>query len=608
MVCDGVGPRERAHMTTPPKRAPADKVRQLREAVRAFQHEVVNEQGVRLLRQFPGDPSVLTCLAHSALALGDRDRALYFAREAEHATADDPSMIAHTAHILGVMGQLDEAEQKFIRVLDMRPGDANFTQGLIAVMVAQRRHADVERKCREGLAKAPNDAKLVTTLAYALTCLNQYDEAVRVLEQAAPAHPMDIFLHNQWCFNIHHLPDATPAQVRKVHEAFGAVLERVEPSKPVTFTQTPDPGRKLRVGIVSPDLITNVVATFIEPVFAHRDASRYELYAYMTRPNEDEVTARLRRMTDVWRTVAGITQRQLAQRLRDDQLDVVIDLAGHSKGFNLAALHLRPAPVQATYLGYAGTTGLTAIDYRIVDSITDPPGEADSHTVERLVRLDPCFVCFTPPPDAPEVTARPADASITFGSFNAVRKINQRVVALWARVLRDVPGSRLLLKSFDLADQHTQDNLRARFIAEGIADDRIVTLKPLRPMSEHLGQYAEVDIGLDPFPYNGTTTTCEAMWMGVPVVTKAGDRHAARVGMSLMNATGLNNLVARSDDEYVAIATALARDHARRAALRAGLREQMRASTLMKQPAFAARFYDVVRAMWRGWCATQSTG
>lgn len=593
-------------MTTPAKRAPADKVRQLREAVRAFQHEAVSKQGMQLLRQFPGDPSILTCLAHSALALGDRDRALYFARDAERAAPGDPSMIAHTAHILGVMGQLEEAEQKFIRVLDMRPNDANFTQGLVAVMVAQRRHADVERKCRECLTRTPNDAKLVTTLAYALTCLNQYDEAVRVLERAAPSHPTDIFLHNQWCFNIHHLPDASPAQVRAVHEAFDAVLERVEPSKPVTFTQTPDPERRIRIGIVSPDLITNVVATFIEPVFAHRDSSRYELYAYMTRPNEDEVTARLRAMTDVWRNASAVTQRQLAQRLRDDHLDVIIDLAGHSKGFNLAALHLRPAPIQATYLGYAGTTGVHAVGYRIVDSITDPPGDSDTHTVEKLIRLDPCFICFTPPPDAPEVAARPADAPITFGSFNAVRKINQQVVALWARVLREVPGSRLLLKSFDLADQQTQDNLRARFVAEGIDGARVLTLKPLAPMRDHLGQYAEVDIALDPFPYNGTTTTCEAMWMGVPVVTKIGDRHAARVGASLLHAAELPDLIANDDDAYVAIAASLARGHARRAELRARLREQMRTSTLMNQPAFAARFYDVVRTMWREWCVTQS--
>jgi len=591
-------------MNPPAKRAPADKLKQLRDAVRAFQHDVVSEQGMRLLRQFPGDPNVLTCLAHSALARGERDRALYFAREAERSTPADPAMIAHTAHILGVMGQLDEAEQKFLHVLKMRPHDANFTQGLIAVMVAQRRHADVEKMCRDCLTRTPGDAKLVTTLAYALTCLNQYDEAVRVLEHAAPAHPTDIFLHNQWCFNIHHLPDASPARVRAVHEAFGAVLERLEPSKRVSFSQSPDPERRLRIGIVSPDLITNVVATFIEPVFAHRDPARYELYAYMTRPNEDEVTARLRGMTDVWRNMAAVTQRQLGQRLRDDALDVVIDLAGHSKGFNLAALHLRPAPVQITYLGYAGTTGVPAIGYRFVDSITDPPGESDTHAVEKLVRLDPCFVCFTPPADAPEVVARPADAPITFGSFNAVRKINQHVVALWARVLREVPASRLMLKSLDLADQQTQENLRARFAAEGIDADRVLTLKPLTPMRDHLAQYSHVDIALDPFPYNGTTTTCEALWMGVPVVTKIGDRHAARVGASLLHAAGLPDLIAADDDGYVAVAAALARDLARLAALRAGLRAQVRASTLMNQPMFAARFYDGVRTAWREWCAT----
>ncbi|MDX2117320.1 MAG: tetratricopeptide repeat protein [Planctomycetota bacterium] len=588
-------------------RAPADKVRALKELGRTFRHADAIEQGMRLLRQFPTDPDVLTCLAGSCLALGERDRALYFAREAEALMPAEPMLIAHTAHILGTMGNLDEAEARFRRVLTMRPGDANFTQGLIGVLLGRRLHAEIEQLCREGLARNPRDAKLITTLAYALTGLNRYDEAVELLEREAPNHPTDIFLYNQWCFNIHHVPDVSPRKVREVHEKFNDVLERLAPSQPVRFSQSRDPERRLRIGIVSPDLITNVVATFIEPVFTHRDAAQFELYAYMTRANEDHVTRRLREKTDVWRSVPGLTQRQLGDKLRDDRLDIVIDLCGHAKSFSLAALHLRPAPVQFTYLGYAGTTGVKAIDYRIVDSITDPPGESDTHAVERLVRLDPCFVCFTPPEGAPPVADRASDAPhapLTFGSFNAVRKINQSVVALWSRLLRETPGSRLMLKAFDLKDAQTRARMMERFALEGIDRERVTLLEPTDDATSHLDAYRHIDIGLDPFPYNGTTTTCEAMWMGVPVVTLIGDRHAARVGASLLTVVGMHECIAQNPDEYIRLCRELATDAPRRTALRATLRERLRSSPLMDQPAFSRRFYAALRDAWRTWCTS----
>jgi len=583
---------------------PPEKVRALRALVLSRKFDAVLDEGVRLLRQHPGNADILSCLAHACISTNQNERALYFASQAEAARPNDLSLTAHVAHVLGVMGRRDEAEAKFRHVVAQRPDDANFYQGLVSILIAQRRYAEVEKLCRAGLAKRPDDAQLTTGLSYALTCLNDYAGAVQALEDAAPHHPTDLFLHNQWCFNIHHLPDASPTRVREVHEKFNAVLERLEPTREVVYPQSREPERRLRVGILSPDLCTNVVSTFLEPVFTHRDRERFELHGFLSRPIEDEVTRRLRGKCDSWHTFAAVSQRQVAERLREARLDVVIETAGHAKGFNLGALHLRPAPAQATYLGYAGTTGVRAIGWRIVDSITDPPGENDAHVTERLMRIDPCFLCFTPPPNAPEVSVRPTDGPITFGSFNAVRKLNQRVVAHWSRLLRAVPDARLVLKSLDMGEEQTQENLYARFAAEGIARDRVTLLKPFKPARDHLSQYAEIDIGLDPFPYNGTTTTCEAMWMGVPVVAMVGDRHAARVGMSLLSAVGLSDLIAHDEDHSIAITVALANDRTRLTALRSGLRERMRASVLMDEKAFAARFYDAVRMMWRAWCTS----
>jgi predicted O-linked N-acetylglucosamine transferase (SPINDLY family) len=287
-----------------------------------------------------------------------------------------------------------------------------------------------------------------------------------------------------------------------------------------------------------------------------------------------------------------------------DGIDILVDLAGHTAENRLLVFARKPAPVQITWLGYPNTTGMPVMDYRLTDEIADPPGEAGHYHSETLIRLPDGFLCYSPPDDAPEVSGLPARQSvrITFGSFNNLPKINEAVIALWSRLLLQVPQSDLLLKSKQFADAHVRQRFLDLFTSHGIAAERI-TLQPRVPSTAgHLALYDRVDIGLDPFPYNGTTTTCEALWMGVPVITLRGDRHAGRVGASLLTRVGLKELIAESEAHYIEIGKKLARDLDGLEELRTDLRARMQASTLCDGQSFARMMENTFRLFWKTWC------
>jgi predicted O-linked N-acetylglucosamine transferase (SPINDLY family) len=295
----------------------------------------------------------------------------------------------------------------------------------------------------------------------------------------------------------------------------------------------------------------------------------------------------------------------LDRTIRESGIDVLIELAGHSSGGRLAALDRKPAPVIATAIGYPNTTGHPAVDIRIVDSVTDPPG-SDRLCTERLARIDPCFLCYRPPDGAPEPELPEASAPITFGSFNLTSKVGDATLALWSDVMAAVPEARMLVKSLNMADRSTQSRIVERMTRAGIAAERIDTMPFAASVAEHLSMYRRVHVALDTTPYNGTTTTCEALWMGVPVVTVAGDGHAGRVGMSLLAAAGLPELIAADGAEFVRTAARLVRDRPRLEALRSGLRDSLRASALLDQSAYGTRIFGALRQEWMRWCGDQA--
>jgi predicted O-linked N-acetylglucosamine transferase (SPINDLY family) len=381
----------------------------------------------------------------------------------------------------------------------------------------------------------------------------------------------------------------------------GAVLARVEAWRE-RGRWTPGCGRALRVGVLSPDLRSHSVAFFIEPFFEGHDRAQIELVAFSNAREGDGVTARLRRHVREWHETADLTDLGVAELVASRGIDLLLDLAGLTVGNRIPCLSLKPAPVLATYCGYPDTTGLSTVDYRIVDSWTDPVAPAyDARATERLWRLDPCFLCYKPVPNPPAPRRENAGtAQMTFGCFNASRKISEPAARSWGRIMSRVPGSRLLLKSFDLADKDAAARLGAMLEAAGIEPGRVEILPATKGLAEHLEMYARVDVALDPFPYNGTTTTCEALLMGVPTVCMEGDRHASRVGVSLMHAAATPELVAPTLEAYEHLAAELVQDGARLDAYRASLRARLLEGALCDAPAFVARFQNALVQMAQG--------
>lgn len=473
--------------------------------------------------------------------------------------------------IYKVLGRLDEAVRELRIAAQLDPASADAHGNLGATLCDVGCHAEAEMHLRRSLALAADRPKMHSNL---LLCLNYRD-------------------------------DIAPEQVFAEHLAWSKQHAVPVGTSPFVHANERDAERRLRLGYVSADFRRHSVAYFAAPVIAAHDRARYEVICYSDVPAGDDVTEQFRRASDHWRDIFRLRDEELADLVRSDAVDILVDLAGHTGKHRLLAFARKPAPVQVTWLGYPNTTGLLTMDYRLSDAHADPPGAADRLHSERLVRLERGFLCYAPPPDSPDVTGPPllAGPCVTFGCFNNLAKLGGRTIAIWARLLKSLPQASLLLKAAGLASQSARCRLQERFSAQGIEPGR-VKMHGLEPsLQRHLAMYGGVDIALDVYPYNGATTTCEALWMGVPVVTLAGDRHASRVGASILNRVGLADLVAESADQYIDKASRLAASPARLAELRSGMRERLAASPLLDATSFTAQLEVALRRMWREWCA-----
>jgi protein O-GlcNAc transferase len=347
------------------------------------------------------------------------------------------------------------------------------------------------------------------------------------------------------------------------------------------------------------------VSFFCEPLFAAHDRDQVEVYCYSDVAVADQVTQRIKSAADSWCDCLGLTDEVLAQRIRGDRIDLLVDLSGHTAMNRLSLFARKPAPVQVSWLGYPGTTGLQAMDYRLTDAVADPEGEADRCHSEELYRLPGGFLCYAPPRAAPRVTGLPlaGNGFVTFGSFNNLPKLTAEVLELWAELLRQLPRARLLLKNKFFANALIRQRMLESFGRLGITAERISVLPAEPSIQAHLECYGKVDISLDPFPYNGTTTTFESLWMGVPTVTLSGERHAGRVGTSILTALGLTGHIAATPQQYLDIARGLAGDAAGLAALRSSLRDRLAGSQLCDAQLFAGKVEAAYRLMWQRHCA-----
>jgi predicted O-linked N-acetylglucosamine transferase (SPINDLY family) len=462
--------------------------------------------------------------------------------------------------------------------------------------------------CKKAQALRADFAESYNNLARTLKYSGRVHESIAWYEKSLALAPQTAFVHSNLLYALAYLEDVSPETVLRAHrdwaERHGATIARRFCDHPNRI----DPRRRLQVGYVSPDFRQHPVATFIEPVLAGHDRSAVEVICFSDVRQKDAVTRRLRRLADQWFDTAGVTDLRLAEMIQAAGVDILVDLAGHTAGNRMPLFSLQPAPIQVTYLGYPNTTGLTTVDYRLTDAWADPPGLTEAWHTEELVRLDRGFLCYRPPEAAPEVGPLPLrnNGRVTFGSFNNLAKFNAGVAGLWAEVLKAVAGSRLVMKFKTLSDPAVRQTVIDVFAANGISSDRLSLHGFLPSIGDHFALYNRVDIALDTFPYNGTTTTCEALWMGVPVVALAGRTHAARVGVSILTGLGLSELVALSRADYVQTAAYLARDGRRLDGLRQNLRTRMQGASLMDGPGFTRRLERVYRTIWRRWCDSRA--
>ena len=499
-------------------------------------------------------------------------------------------------------GATTEAIAAFQQALALEPGRPEAHNVLGHALFTAGRCDEARAAFAEALRLRPDFAPAHNNLGRLCKATGLLPEAVAHFRDALAAQPTPD-THSNLLYALNYLPEIEPGAVlaehRRWHELYARPLAMVRPLAPATDLGT----RPLRVGYLSPDFNHHAVAYFIEPVLVAHDRARVEFFCYASVRQPDTVTERLRQLAGPahWRDIARLDDEAAAQLIRQDRLDLLIDLAGHTAGHRLLIFARRPAPVQATWIGYPNTTGLDAIDYRLTDAISDPPGQTDGWHCEKLVRLPGPFSCYQPDARAPEVNALPATTTgrVTLGCLNNFAKVTPDVIALWSQILRELPDARLLLKSRGLGDPGVVTRIHAAFAAHGVPTERVTLDGTERGVADHLGLYHGIDLGLDPFPYNGTTTTCEALWMGVPVIALAGRVHAARVGASLLTHVGLPEFIAATPEAYVAAAVAAARDLPRLAETRRTLRERMRTSPLCDAVGFTRRleaaFVEIMR-------------
>jgi protein O-GlcNAc transferase len=451
------------------------------------------------------------------------------------------------------------------------------------------------------LARKPDFAEAHNNLANVLKHQGRLDEALESYERVIALKPDYAAAHGNLLLAQHYSDRVSNAELLAAARRFGDQFDREAGGD--IFPNDRSPGRRLRIGYVSGDFQQHPVGFLLARVLEAHDRSGFEIFCYANSTNVDHVTERLKRAADHWRNMVGVSDADAEAMIKRDRIDILVDLSGHTAKNRLLLFTRRPAPVQASWLGYFGTTGLRSIDYLVMDEATVPAGEERWFT-EAVVRLPYGRFCYAPPEYAPDPVDPPSlkRGYVTFGSFNNVAKIGAGVVRLWAAVLQATPESRLLLKWKSFDDEGVRQSFVDAFRAAGVAEERL-ELRGFSPHREMLAQYGDIDIALDPFPFGGGLTSCEALWMGAPVAAWPGDRPASRQTVGFLNLLGLSDCVAHSPAEYVRGATALAADSDRRTALRRSLRSRMTASPLCDGALFTPTLETAFRQMWNRWRA-----
>lgn len=503
--------------------------------------------------------------------------------------------------VLELSGDSSASADAFKRAVELAPRSVDALSNYALALHQLKRHAEALALFDRALTASPAHGDALSNRGVVRQALGDFAGAMADWRAAVAADPGQRLARSNILMSLHYDADLDGAALCALAREYG----RVHGHPAGQFKAWPNPrvpDRRLRVGYVSGDFREHSVAHYLEPLLAAHDRTAFEIFAYADVRRPDAVTARLKQQVDCWRAIAAVADGEVVRRIREDGIDILVDLSGHTARNRLGVFAHKPAPVQLAWLGYPGTTGLSAIGHRLTDAIADPPG-SEPHATEALVRLRRGFHCWRPPPEAPQIAPLPG-GQIAFGSFNNVQKIAPPAIEAWAGILRGVPDSRLVLKSNWLSRPIVAAALRDAFAAHGIDPARLELSPWIESTRAHLDAYGAIAVALDPFPYNGTTTTLEALWMGVPVVTLRGQRHSGRVGASLLSQAGLDDLIAATPAAYVARAIELARRRDALSLYRATLRARLSASPLMDAAGFARDLEAAYRDLWRRWCET----
>ncbi len=533
---------------------------------------------------------------------GKLDEAAARYQRALHLKPDYAAAHTNLGIVFQHQGKLEAAVACYRRALDRKPDYAEAHVNLASAFKELGKLDEVVAYCQRAVRLKPDYAVAHNNLGNAWKDRGKLDEALACYQRALHLKPDYAAAHSNLLFTMQYRAGVTLSELATIHAEYdrrhAAPLRTAWP----LHANDRDPDRRLRVGFVSPDFGRHPVGFLLVRILENLDRSQCATVCYCDRSIQDDLTARFQAAATTWRDVSGWSDQELTDAILTDRIDILFDLAGHTAQNRLLVFARKPAPIQVTWIGYEGTTGLEAIDYILADRFTIPAGHEVWYR-EQILRMPDGNVCYDPPRAAPEVGPLPAvnNRYIRFGSFNNLAKITPQVIEVWARVLDRVPDSRLVLKYQGLGHESIRRRYRGLFTACGVDPSR-VEFTPPSPHAEYLSAYGEVDIALDPFPFGGGITTCDALWMGVPVLTCPGETFASRHTLSHLSSAGLTETIAGTLEEYVELAVALAGDLPRLASLRAGLRARMAASPLCDGERFAANLMPVLRDAWQKWC------